>query len=95
MAETTVIVAHESGLHARPLAKFVQLAQQFDATIQVTNVTRQKGPANGASAVHLLLLAVLSGHTINIEATGPEADAAVAALQELVESNFGEPITEA
>lgn len=43
MAETTLTVQHEAGLHARPLAQFVKLARQYDATVEVTNLTREKG----------------------------------------------------
>lgn len=90
MPETTLTVNHEAGLHARPLAKFVKAVRQFDAEIQVTNLTRAKGPVNGASPVKLLLLAVLQGHEIKIEANGAEANAAMEALRALVESNFGD-----
>ncbi|MCA9898363.1 MAG: HPr family phosphocarrier protein [Ardenticatenaceae bacterium] len=90
MAETTLTVQHEAGLHARPLAQFVKLARQYDATVEVTNLTREKGPANGTSPLKLMLLAVLQGHEITISATGPQANEAVAALQALVERNFEE-----
>lgn len=94
MAEITLMVQHEAGLHARPLAQFVKVAKQFDAEIEVTNLTRQKGPAKGTSPLSLMLLAVLRGHEIKIEATGAEAETAVAALKTLVESNFGEAVEE-
>ncbi|MEZ4511234.1 MAG: HPr family phosphocarrier protein [Chloroflexota bacterium] len=88
MAEVILTVQHEAGLHARPLAQFVKAAKQFDAKIQVTSLTRGKGPVNGSSPLHLLLLAVLQGHQIKIEAVGPEAEEAVAALKALVEADF-------
>ena len=90
MAEITLTVEHDAGLHARPLAQFVKTVRQFDAEVQVTNLTRGKGPVNGASPVKLLLLAVLQGHEIKIETTGADAEAASDALKRLVESNFGE-----
>lgn len=90
MPTINVTVAHEAGLHARPLAKFVKVAKGFDASIEVTNLTRGKGPVNGASPVKLMLLAVLQGHEIGISAEGPEADEALQALRQLVESNFEE-----
>lgn len=88
MPAITVTVDHEAGLHARPLAKFVKLAKGFDASIEVTNLTRGKGPVNGASPVKLMLLAVLQGHEIQIDAEGPQADEALQALQTLVVNNF-------
>jgi phosphotransferase system HPr (HPr) family protein len=90
MPELTVTIRHEAGLHARPLAKFVKVAKSYDAAIEVTNLTRGKGPVNGASPLKLLLLAVVTGHEIQIVANGPEADAALAALRTLVENNFEE-----
>ena len=90
MPETTLTVKHEAGLHARPLALFVKTVNEFDAEIQVTNLTREKGPVNGASMVHLLLLAVLPEHQIKIETSGNQGEELMAALTELVESNFGE-----
>lgn len=88
MSAVTVTIKHEAGLHARPLAKFVKLAKRFDAVIEVTNLTRDKGPVSGASPVKLLLLAALQGHELQIVATGPQADEALRALQTLVINNF-------
>ncbi|CUS03746.2 protein of unknown function [Candidatus Promineifilum breve] len=90
MSEVTVTIHHEAGLHARPLAKFVKVAKQYDAAIEVTNLTRGKGPVNGASPVKLLLLAALQGHELKISAGGPQADEALQALQTLVANNFEE-----
>lgn len=88
MPSTVVTVEHEAGLHARPLSKFVKLAKGFDAKIEVSNLTRGNGPANGTSPVKLMLLAVLQGHQIEISAEGPQADEALRALETLVTSNF-------
>jgi phosphocarrier protein FPr len=88
MSVVTVTIHHDAGLHARPLAKFVKLAKQFDATIEVTNLTRGKGPVSGTSPVKLLLLAALQGHELQLVATGPQADEALRALQTLVINNF-------
>lgn len=90
MPEITITVEHEAGLHARPLSKFVKMARGFDADIQVTNLTRNKGPAAATSAIKLMLLVVTKGQEIKIEAEGPEAEEALAAIQELISNNFGE-----
>lgn len=90
MAEIMLTIQHEAGLHARPLAQFVKLARQYDASIEVTNLTRGKGPANGTSPLKLMLLAVLQGHQIQISAAGPQADEALVALEALIERNFEE-----
>lgn len=83
-------INHSAGLHARPLAKFVKLVNQFDANVQVTNLTREKGPASGASPLKLMLLAVSQGNEILLEASGAEAAAAVAAIEALIARNFEE-----
>lgn len=88
MAEAVVQIAHSSGLHARPLAAFVKLAKGFDAEIQVENLGNGKGPMNGKSPVHLLMLTAQQGHNLRIRASGPQAEDAVAALVRLVEANF-------
>ena len=90
MAEAVVRVNHASGLHARPLAAFVKVAKSFDADVQVENVSTGRGPASGKSAVHLLLLTAKQGHELRITTSGPQAEAALAALVELVNTNFGE-----
>jgi phosphotransferase system HPr (HPr) family protein len=86
----TLTIEHEAGLHARPLARFVKTVNEFDAEVQVTNLTREKGPMNGASPLSLLLLAVLNGHQIEVEADGLQAEEVLKALEDLVNNNFGE-----
>jgi phosphotransferase system HPr (HPr) family protein len=88
MAEATVRVDHASGLHARPLAAFVRVAKGFAAEIKVQNVTTGKGPANGKSPVHLLMLTAQQGHELRIVASGVDEDAALAALTRLVADDF-------
>jgi phosphotransferase system HPr (HPr) family protein len=90
MPKVTLTVNHEAGLHARPLAQFVKKVREFDAEVKVKNITKDKGPVNGASPLELLLLATLNGHQIEIETSGNQADEVLVALEELVNSNFGE-----
>ncbi len=90
MPKATLTINHEAGLHARPLSLFVKKVNEFDAEVQVKNITTGKGPVNGASPLNLLLLAVLNGHQIEIETTGNQADSLLSALEELVKNNFGE-----
>jgi len=90
MPELTLTVKHEAGLHARPLALFVKTVNEYEAEILVSNLTREKGPVNGASMVQLLLLAVLPEHQIKIETSGTQEEELLTALKELIESNFGE-----
>src|SRR5919197_6423458 len=83
-------VRNPLGLHARPAARFVQTAAAFDASIEVTNLTRGSGPASGSSLNGLATLGIRQGNEILVTAHGPQAEAALAALAELAERNFDE-----
>jgi phosphocarrier protein HPr len=82
-----VIICNKKGLHARASAKFVQMAEQFDAAI---NVTRGHESVGGTSIMGLMMLAAAPGCTIRIEASGNQAREALEALCGLVEGKFGE-----
>jgi phosphotransferase system HPr (HPr) family protein len=90
MIETTLTVRHKLGLHARPAALFVQTASRFASKIRVTNVTRQNKTADAKSILGVLTIGVGQNHTITLTADGPDAEAAINSLTDLVESNFGE-----
>ena len=91
-AEKTVTIANTKGLHARASAKFVSLAETFDADIHVTGpgAGAQLERVCGTSIMGLMMLAAAKGQEISIDATGPEAEAAVAALAALVNDRFQE-----
>jgi phosphotransferase system HPr (HPr) family protein len=89
-AEASLIVQHPVGLHARPAALFVQTAARFKAAVRVANRTRGTKLVDAKSILGVLTLGVSQGHEIQITADGDDAEAAVAAMAELVESNFGE-----
>ena len=82
-----VVINNEEGLHARPASLFTKLAGRFQSDIEVTNGTNR---VDGKSMVHVLTLAAEKGTELEIEARGPDADEALDALVELVESNFTE-----
>lgn len=89
--ETTLTVVNKVGLHMRPAKEFVQTAQRFQATLRVRNLDRPERPAgNAKSMLDVMKLGVSAGHRIAIRAEGEDAEAALAALTQLVESNFGE-----
>ncbi|MCE1253581.1 MAG: HPr family phosphocarrier protein [Anaerolineae bacterium] len=90
MPDLKIIVDHDAGLHARPLAQFVKVVKSYGASVQVRNLTSGKGPVNGASPVNLLLLSVKKGNEIEITAEGEQASEVLTALKTLIESNFGE-----
>lgn len=80
-------IKNRLGLHARAAAQFVQVANRFEADITVTKDGQE---VNGKSILALMMLAAGIGSSIDVTATGPQADAAVAAIAELVELRFHE-----
>jgi len=82
-----VLVRNIKGLHARASAKFVKCAETFDANVQVT---RDGHTVGATSIMGLMMLAAGPGSTLAIEAHGPDAEAALAALMALVADGFGE-----
>src|SRR5436190_19990029 len=80
-------IVNERGLHARASAKFVKCAEGFNANI---TVSRDGHSVPATSIMGLMMLAAAMGTSISVEASGPEADAALAALAALVESRFDE-----
>lgn len=88
-ATAEIVVTHEHGLHLRPAAAFVRLAAQFQATIKVTDLTRDASRGgNARSLLQVTALGIEGGHRVRLEASGEDADAAVAALRALIESGF-------
>jgi phosphocarrier protein HPr len=80
-------IVNKRGLHARAAARFVHCAERFDAEIVVSKDGTKVG---GTSIMGLMMLAAGIGSSIHVEALGPEADAALAALTDLVGTLFGE-----
>jgi phosphocarrier protein len=83
----TLPIVNRRGLHARASAKFVQLAETFDAEI---TVSRDGLSVGGQSIMGLMMLAAGIGSTIDVSAAGPEAQAALDAITALVADRFGE-----
>ncbi len=82
------MLVNSRGLHARASARFVKLAEQFRARIQVE---KDGISVCGTSIMGLMLLAAARGDHIVMRATGPDSEAAIAALSALVEGRFDEP----
>lgn len=82
-------IVNQRGLHARASAKFVQVAGAFDAEIEVEKDGIVVG---GTSIMGLMMLAASPGCSIIVRAAGPDAEAALAALTELVAARFGEEV---
>ena len=82
-----VAITNQRGLHARASAKFVNLASQIDAKIEVEKDGHR---VCGTSIMGLMMLGAAMGDTIVIHVQGDNADGALAKLVELVEERFGE-----
>jgi phosphocarrier protein len=80
-------IINKRGLHARASAKFVQMVERFNAEVWVTRGSETVG---GTSIMGLMMLSAGPGTSIVVSAIGPEAQAAVDAIAELVASKFNE-----
>jgi phosphocarrier protein HPr len=76
----TLLVAHEIGLHCRPSASFVKLANQFESDI---TVEKDGSVVNGKSIMGMMMLAAGNGSKLNIKAMGRDAVQALNALESL------------
>lgn len=80
-------IKNRLGLHARAAAQFVQTAAKFSAEI---TVTKDDQIVNGKSIIGLMMLAAAQGSQIEVAAEGPDAAAAVGAIEALVDDKFNE-----
>lgn len=85
--ERTVRIANRYGLHARPAAEFVKLANRFSSEIRVRKDDLE---VNGKSIMGVMMLAAEYGAEIVIRAAGEDAADAIDELALLVENRFGE-----
>ena len=86
-ATRTVVVGNPNGLHVRPVEQIALLAGQFDANIEVIHESLR---VNAKSALNILTLGAQQGATLVLEATGRDAESALRALAEIIESNIEE-----
>ena len=87
MTQLTLKIVNEKGLHARASAKLVEVVESFDAQ---SEVSRDGLAASGDSIMGLLMLAASRGTTIDVETSGPDAEALAKAIEALVADKFGE-----
>ena len=87
MIEREASIVNQEGLHARPAAQIVRLANSFVAQVELA---KDGLVVNGKSIMGVMMLAAEHGSSIIIRADGADAEQAVQALAELVASGFGE-----
>ncbi len=80
-------ILNELGIHARPAAMFVKIASKFKSDIFVEKDGER---VNGKSIMGIMMLAAAKGTQIRVIASGPDAQAAVNDLQQLITNKFGE-----
>ena len=87
MVETKVTIVNRRGLHARASAKFVKCAEAYQAEIRVL---KDDDVVAATSIMGLMMLGASLGSQITLQATGPDAEDALAALTRLIEDKFDE-----
>jgi phosphocarrier protein len=92
MKKATVEVVNKLGLHARPSAALSQLASRFKSEVWISKGSRR---VNAKSIMGVMMLAAARGANLVIDVDGPDEEAALAALLDLVGSGFGEGVSPA
>ena len=86
MKEAELLIRNQLGLHARACALFVKTSARFQSHVLVS---RDDLEVNGKSIMGVMMLAAEEGSTIKVRAEGPDEDAAISALADLVNGKFG------
>jgi len=84
ITERIVTIKNKQGLHARPAAMFVQIANKYNSDITIVK-GRQK--VNGKSIMGIMMLAAGAGSRVTIIANGDDADVAATALERLLQTD--------
>ncbi|WP_114418515.1 HPr family phosphocarrier protein [Marinospirillum perlucidum] len=87
MPEKTITLINKKGLHARAATRLVQVSQQFQAD---THLCLDDRSANTRNIMQLLMLAAPCGTQMTLKAEGEDAEAALQALDELIQARFDE-----
>lgn len=82
-----IVIKSKQGLHARPAAIFVQIANKYDSAITVTKDSQE---VNGKSIMGILMLEAGKGSTVVLKAEGKDAEDAVFELEKLLTSESEE-----
>ncbi len=84
IVEKTITIKNKQGLHARPAALFVQIANKFNCDI---TVSKGKQKVNGKSIMGIMMLEAGSGSKVVIVANGSDAEEAIKELENLLTSD--------
>lgn len=83
----TARICNRKGLHARAAAKVVKTAADYDARVTLHHAGQSAG---ATSILSLLMLAAEMGVEVNLQAEGPQAEQAIAAVSDLISRKFDE-----
>ncbi|WP_338149180.1 HPr family phosphocarrier protein [Venatoribacter cucullus] len=87
MIRTELLIINKRGLHARAAAKLAGTASQFASSIRLGSSSQM---ADGKNIMSVMMLAASQGTTLQVEISGDDADAALAALTDLFARRFDE-----
>jgi phosphocarrier protein HPr len=87
MPSIDACIVNKLGLHARAAAKLTHIASGFQSEIWLSRSGRR---VNAKSIMGVMMLAAGKGSTVTVEADGADADAALAAITQLIADRFGE-----
>jgi phosphocarrier protein HPr len=85
VVEKTVVIKNKQGLHARPAALFVQIANKFDSDVIVS---KGKAKVNGKSIMGIMMLEAGRGSRVTITTKGEDAQQAIMELENLLLSDI-------
>lgn len=87
MLKKEFTILNKLGIHARPAAQFVKIANRFEANVFVEKDGEE---VDGKSIMGLMMLAAGHGSTIVVTADGSDAEAAMTAIEDLISRKFEE-----
>ncbi len=85
-----VTIRNEHGLHLRPAANLIKTLAPFKATVQIENQSTKRGPIAVKSLVDLARLQVRQGDQVRFTVAGSDQEAALSAINQLIQTKFGE-----
>ena len=88
--ELDVTIQNQHGLHLRPAANLIKTLAPFKATVQIGNLSAKRGPVALKSLVDLARLQVRQGDQVRFTVAGADQEAALSAINQLIQTNFGE-----
>jgi phosphocarrier protein HPr len=88
MPQIEIVVTNKLGLHARPAAIFVRVAQKFEADIFIARADGDTSWVNAKSVMGVMSLGAAPGAVLLVRATGPDAEKALRSLRLLAAKRF-------